>query len=361
MPPLLVVLLLDPTQVISSVLPYWSLLFLFPSFVVCLIPSRYQFSNRPTILDGLRYVIPLAAICDGGFSALVVVGMAVIGVAILYATFYVWLGMDTLGSMKFSKEPGKHLEECKLKVVYIALQGNNNSDDPPKKNSDPNSGLGMQTGTLNNETAYVTNLMSRSTGDALRDPASCSVRSFRNPDIYVKSGSGINERETISKQKIDNFDTTDLDWTDSMPECPVYFPSKEEFEDPLAFLQKIAPKASKYGICKIVSPLSASVPPGMVLMKEKVGFMFTTRVQPLRLAEWNTDDKVTFFLSGRNSSKLDDNSFLDLLGENATLTELAKATMFPHATSVIADLVVHQLELITDLLGTPSTDTISGV
>ena len=53
------------------------------------------------------------------------------------------------------------------------------------------------------------------------------------------------------------------------------------------------------GICKIVSPLNASVPAGIVLMREKVGFKFTTRVQPLRLAEWNTDDKVTFFMSGR--------------------------------------------------------------
>ncbi|MCI15713.1 Lysine-specific demethylase REF6, partial [Trifolium medium] len=53
-------------------------------------------------------------------------------------------------------------------------------------------------------------------------------------------------------------------------------------------------------ICKIISPLSASVPAGVVLMKEKAGFKFTTRVQPLRLAEWDTEDKVTFFMSGRN-------------------------------------------------------------
>lgn len=53
------------------------------------------------------------------------------------------------------------------------------------------------------------------------------------------------------------------------------------------------------GICKIISPLSASVPAGVVLMKEKMGFKFTTRVQPLRLAEWDSDDKVTFFMSGR--------------------------------------------------------------
>ncbi|XP_076922003.1 lysine-specific demethylase JMJ13-like [Bidens hawaiensis] len=144
----------------------------------------------------------------------------------------------------------------------------------------------MKAGALN-DSANVMNIMSRSSGDSLRGSASCGVRSFRG-------------HSDVSKPKVEKFDTTHLDWTEKIPECPVYFPSKEEFEDPLAYLQRIAPEASKYGICKIVSPLSASVPAGMVLMKEKAGFRFTTRVQPLRLAEWNDDDKVTFFLSGRN-------------------------------------------------------------
>lgn len=37
---------------------------------------------------------------------MVVVGMSVIGVAILYATFYVWLGVGSPGSMK--------IVDCKL-------------------------------------------------------------------------------------------------------------------------------------------------------------------------------------------------------------------------------------------------------
>jgi hypothetical protein len=56
------------------------------------------------------------------------------------------------------------------------------------------------------------------------------------------------------------------------------------------------------GICKIVSPICASVPVGTVLMKEKGGLKFTTRVQPLRLAEWSVDDKFAFFISGRSVS-----------------------------------------------------------
>ncbi|PIN08859.1 Inorganic diphosphatase [Handroanthus impetiginosus] len=45
------------------------------------------------------------AVRAGGFSALVVVGMAVIGIAILYATFYVWLGVDLPGGMKVTDLP----------------------------------------------------------------------------------------------------------------------------------------------------------------------------------------------------------------------------------------------------------------
>ncbi|KAM2185546.1 hypothetical protein PS2_030311 [Malus domestica] len=50
-------------------------------------------------------VLVLLAVRAGGFSTLVVVGMAVLGIAILYATFYVWLGVDLLGSMKVTDLP----------------------------------------------------------------------------------------------------------------------------------------------------------------------------------------------------------------------------------------------------------------
>ncbi|KAI9111849.1 hypothetical protein K1719_017539 [Acacia pycnantha] len=133
----------------------------------------------------------------------------------------------------------------------------------------------------------VANMMTRSGGDALRASSSCGMRLHGNAEAF-------------SKRKVDKFDMSNLEWTEKIPECPVYSPTREEFEDPLVYLQKIIPVASRYGICKIISPLSASVPAGVVLMKEKAGFKFATRVQPLRLAEWDTEDKVTFFMSGRN-------------------------------------------------------------
>ncbi|GMH28800.1 hypothetical protein Nepgr_030643 [Nepenthes gracilis] len=147
--------------------------------------------------------------------------------------------------------------------------------------------------------ASFTNIMARSGGDALKTSASCGFRLRGDADSFTQSNFTSNGNDFLSKRRVDKFDTN-LDWIDKVPECPVYYPTKDEFDDPLIYLQKIAPEASNYGICKIVSPINACVPAGIVLMKENVGFKFTTRVQPLRLAEWDTDDKVTFFLSGKN-------------------------------------------------------------
>jgi hypothetical protein len=140
----------------------------------------------------------------------------------------------------------------------------------------------------------------RSGGDALRTPANCGVRLHANNGAAGSpSTSSAQDKDPFAKRKVDKFDMSNLEWIDQIPECPVYCPTKEEFEDPIAYIQKISPVAAKYGICKIVAPVTASVPAGVVLMKEQPGFKFVTRVQPLRLAEWAEDDTVTFFMSGR--------------------------------------------------------------
>ncbi|CAM6016977.1 unnamed protein product [Sphagnum balticum] len=47
----------------------------------------------------------LVALRAGGFSALIVVGMTVMGVAVLFASFYVYLSVDSLGAMKMTELP----------------------------------------------------------------------------------------------------------------------------------------------------------------------------------------------------------------------------------------------------------------
>ncbi|XP_012704579.1 lysine-specific demethylase JMJ706 isoform X2 [Setaria italica] len=128
-------------------------------------------------------------------------------------------------------------------------------------------------------------------------PVSCGARLRRSCDASLRDGGSM--RDPFLKHRVKKFDLSSLDWIDDIPDCPVFSPSTQEFEDPMVYLSKIAPVAAKYGICKIISPVSASVPAGSVLMKELAGIKFTTRVQPLRLAEWSKDDKFAFFMSGR--------------------------------------------------------------
>jgi hypothetical protein len=39
-----------------------------------------------------------------------------------------------------------------------------------------------------------------------------------------------------------------------LPEAPVYRPTAEEFKDPVQYMAKIGPEASKFGIAKIIPP-----------------------------------------------------------------------------------------------------------
>ncbi|XP_060206392.1 lysine-specific demethylase JMJ13-like [Lycium barbarum] len=138
---------------------------------------------------------------------------------------------------------------------------------------------------------------------------------------------GPSHGKVSQKRKASQLSMNEFDWTDTIKECPVYRPSKEEFEDPLVYVQKIAPEASKFGICKIVSPLGSSVPAGVALMKEQKRFKFTTKLQPLRLAEWNNNDKITFFMRGRNYTIRD----FEIMANKATARKYCISGCLPPA------------------------------
>uniref|UniRef100_A0A3Q2Q258 [histone H3]-trimethyl-L-lysine(4) demethylase n=1 Tax=Fundulus heteroclitus TaxID=8078 RepID=A0A3Q2Q258_FUNHE len=74
------------------------------------------------------------------------------------------------------------------------------------------------------------------------------------------------------------------------PECPVFEPTWEEFQDPLGYIAKIRPIAEKSGICKIRPPPDWQ-PPFSV---ELENFHFTPRIQRLNELEAETRVKLNY-------------------------------------------------------------------
>lgn len=73
-------------------------------------------------------------------------------------------------------------------------------------------------------------------------PRSNSDASSSQPPCGT-SGSRCSSKKLSANEQIN-----DTEWTSKLVGCPVYYPSEEEFEDPLVYVQKVAPEASKYGI-----------------------------------------------------------------------------------------------------------------
>ncbi|KAH6777584.1 transcription factor jumonji domain-containing protein [Perilla frutescens var. frutescens] len=63
----------------------------------------------------------------------------------------------------------------------------------------------------------------------------------------------------------------------NVPAGPVFYPSEEEFKDPLEYIYKIRPEAEPYGICKIVPPASWKPPFAL----DKDSFTFATKSQAI--------------------------------------------------------------------------------
>ena len=99
-----------------------------------------------------------------------------------------------------------------------------------------------------NESYIVSKTLNRSGGDALRTSSPCGDSLHNQADLYSRFGNSSTKNNVFSKRKVAKFDTLDLEWTEKVPECPVYRPTKEEFLNPLVYIQKIAPDASKYGM-----------------------------------------------------------------------------------------------------------------
>ncbi|KAG8886497.1 hypothetical protein FRB97_003008 [Tulasnella sp. 331] len=73
-------------------------------------------------------------------------------------------------------------------------------------------------------------------------------------------------------------------------DCPAFYPTMEEFTDPMAYVKSIAEVARPYGICKIVPPEGWNMP---FVINTKT-FRFKTRLQRLNSIEASSRAKLNF-------------------------------------------------------------------
>ncbi|KAI9262682.1 hypothetical protein BY458DRAFT_515088 [Sporodiniella umbellata] len=75
-----------------------------------------------------------------------------------------------------------------------------------------------------------------------------------------------------------------------LKEAPTFYPTAEEFQDPMAYIDKISIEGAKFGIAKIIPP--ADYKPEFALNSE--AFRFRTRVQKLNSLEGGTRSSLNY-------------------------------------------------------------------
>ncbi|KAM5464693.1 hypothetical protein MauCBS54593_006784 [Microsporum audouinii] len=75
-----------------------------------------------------------------------------------------------------------------------------------------------------------------------------------------------------------------------LQEAPTFYPTEEEFKDPMAYIRKISPEGRKYGICKVVPPETWNPP--FAIDTER--FHFRTRRQELNSVEGGTRANLNY-------------------------------------------------------------------
>lgn len=96
-------------------------------------------------------------------------------------------------------------------------------------------------------------------------------------DIVVLSLMGRGRPRAVEKGVLGQNTSASPSGLLNIPPGPVYYPTEDEFKDPLEFIYKIRPEAEKYGICKIVPPKSWKPPYALDLNT----FTFPTKTQAI--------------------------------------------------------------------------------
>lgn len=130
-------------------------------------------------------------------------------------------------------------------------------------------------------------------------------------------------------------------WLKSLPVAPEYRPTAAEFHDPIGYIFKIEKEASKYGICKIIPPVSPSpkktaisnlnrCQPQFTTRQQQIGFC-PRRQQPVRRPVWHSGNQYSF-REFESKAKTFEKSFLKKGKKSTPLSPLEVETLYWKAT-----------------------------
>ncbi|KAF7302052.1 Jumonji superfamily protein [Mycena indigotica] len=75
-----------------------------------------------------------------------------------------------------------------------------------------------------------------------------------------------------------------------LEDCPTFYPTTDEFKDPMAYIRSISDQANAHGICKVVPPSGWKMP----FVTDTANFRFKTRLQRLNSVEASSRAKINF-------------------------------------------------------------------
>jgi hypothetical protein len=92
-------------------------------------------------------------------------------------------------------------------------------------------------------------------------------------------------------------------WLREIPSVPVYSPTAEEWQDPIAYIRSIQPEAGKFGGCIVKAPITPAVPAALLLKDLR----FTTRLQKVKDNPWGKtfEEGIKFWNTSRKCTLLE--------------------------------------------------------
>ncbi|XP_076901236.1 lysine-specific demethylase JMJ705-like [Bidens hawaiensis] len=136
-------------------------------------------------------------------------------------------------------------------------------------------------------------------------------------------------------------------WLKSLPLAPEYHPTLTDFQDPIAYIFKIEHEASKYGICKIIPPvspsprktvianlnrsLSARTPdssPTFTTRQQQIGFCPRKHHRPVQKPVWQSGEVYTVSQFELKAKSFEKGVFKNRVNSKKGLSGLEVETMY---------------------------------